>query len=298
MGKVIIAGGTGLIGSALSAELVRRGNEVLLVSRTAGPGRIVWDGVHSGEWAEHLLDCQTVINLAGSPISVKFTDENRREILKSRLDPTGAIGNAIQTTCLKVTPPHWINASAVGYYGDRRDEICSEDSAPGKGFLAATSVQWEKACLEHPTVCPKSIIRIGVVLAHGGGAFPKLQSLARAFLGGAVGNGSQFISWIHLADLVDMFCWIAETGSEGVFNGTAPNPSTNKEFMDELRRAENRPWSPPVPAPLLRLMGSTVGPDASLLLDSTRAVPKAAVDQGFEFRYSVLREALTDLCTK
>ena len=298
MGKIIIAGGTGLIGSALSAELVNRGHQVLLLSRSPREGRIVWDGVHSGEWAENLLDCQTVINLAGSPISVKFTSDNRREILKSRLEPTGAIGDAIQTTCHNVAPPHWINASAVGFYGNRSDEVCTEESLPGKGFLAATSVQWEKACLDHPASCPKSIVRIGVVLAHGGGAFPKLQSLTKALLGGQIGDGEQFISWIHLADLVTMFCWLIESRREGIYNGTAPNPVKNQDFMSELRKAESRPWSPPVPAPLLRLMGGTSGPDASLLLDSTRAIPAASVDQGFTFRFPTIQEALQDLCTK
>ena len=297
MGKVIIAGGTGLIGSALSTELRLRGHEVLLLSRTPGEGRLVWDGVHSGEWAEQLVDCQAVVNLAGSSIAVKFTDENRREILTSRITPTGAIGNAIQTTCLKVKPPHWINASAIGFYGNRGDEVCDEAAAPGSGFMPAVCKQWEAACLEHVVDCPKTLVRTGVVLSRKGGAFQKLVPLARAFLGGQVGTGDQYMSWIHIDDLVNMFCWMIEKEQTGILNGTAPHPVTNAEFMASLRSELHRPWSPPVPAPLLRLMGATIGPDASLLLDSTRVVPAAALERGFEFRFPTVREALNDLCS-
>ncbi len=298
MGKIIIAGGTGLIGSALSSELERRGHEVLLLSRTPAEARIVWDGVHSGEWAEELIDCQAIINLAGSPISVKFTQANRKEIIASRLNPTGAIGNAIQTVSHKTTPPLWINASAVGYFGDAADQLCDETSPQGTGFLSSVCSQWENGCLEHPAKCPKTIVRIGVVLSRDGGAFPKLQTLTKAFLGGHIGNGQQYISWIHIDDLVNLFCWLIENSKTGIYNGTAPKPATNAELMIELRRAESRPWSPPVPAPLLRLIGATIGPDASLLLGSTRAVPTAAQSQGFAFEYPTIQEALQDLCTK
>ncbi len=298
MGKILIAGGTGLIGSALKAELVARGNEVWLLSRTPGEGRLEWDGVHSGEWAEQLADCQAVVNLAGSPISVKFSVENRRTILKSRLDPTGAIGNAIQTVCLKVPPPHWINASAVGFYGDRGNEICTEKSENGSGFLAKTCLQWEQACLAHPSNCLKSIVRIGVVMADDGGAYPKLRSVTNAFLGGQLGNGKQWMSWISLGDLINLFCWLIEGKREGIFNGTAPDPCTNRDFMESLRRSLGRPWSPPAPEFAIRLMGATVGPDSSVLLDSTRAVPEAALAGGFKFQYESLDEVLRELSMK
>ncbi|MEI7576835.1 MAG: TIGR01777 family oxidoreductase [Armatimonadota bacterium] len=295
MGKIIIAGGTGLIGSAVSAELRVRGHDVQLLSRTAGPNRIVWDGISVGPWVDSLRGAQTIINLAGSSISVKFTPENRENILESRTQPTAVIGQALAQIG---ETPHWINGSAIGFYGNRGGEICTEETPSGTGFLPETCVEWERQFLESPAYCPKSVVRIGVVLDHGGGAFPKLQTLTKAFLGGQVGDGEQYISWIHIKDLVALFCWLVENGQGGVFNGSAPNPVKNQEFMSELRKAENRPWSPPVPAALMRLIGATVGPDASLLLDSTRAVPKAALDLGFTFRYPTIREALQDLCTK
>lgn len=298
MDKVIIAGGTGLIGSALSAELRRRGLEVKLLSRTPGEGRLLWDGVHSGDWAEELIDAKAVVNLAGSPIAVKFTAENRRELLTSRLDPTGAVGNAIQTVCLKSKPPHWINASAIGFYGDRGAEICDESSAVGTGFLPTICRHWEAACLDHPVNCPKTIVRIGVALSTEGGAFAKLSGLTRAFLGGQTGDGTQYMSWVHLDDLVHLFCWIIESGRAGIFNGTAPEPCTNQKLMSELREGEHRPWSPPVPAVMLKIMGSTIGPDASLVLDSTRAVPTAALAGGFQFNFATIEAAMKDLCTK
>ena len=297
MGKILIAGGTGLIGGALSTELRRRGNEVLLLSRNAGEGRLVWDGVHSGEWADALVDCQAVVNLAGSPISVKFTDENRKQIISSRLNPTGAIGDAIQTTCLKITPPQWINASAIGFYGNRGSEICVETSERGAGFLPTVCDQWESACLEHPVNCAKTIVRIGVVLSRDGGALPKLETLAKAFLGGQIGDGRQIVSWIHIDDLVNLFCWLIEGSKAGIYNGTAPNPASNGEIMSELRSVVHRPWSPPVPSALLSVVGATFGPDASLLLDSTRAIPQAALEQGFAFEFPAIQEALKDLCT-
>lgn len=295
MGKIIIAGGTGLIGTAVSAELRLRGHDVSLLSRSTGPNQIVWDGVSLGPWVEALRGAQAVINLAGSPISVKFTSENRETILQSRIQPTKAIGQALSQIG---ESPHWINGSAIGYYGHRGAEICTEQTPSGAGFLPETCVEWERQILESTSECPKTVVRIGVVLAHGGGAFPKLQSLTKAFLGGQVGGGEQYISWIHIQDLVTLFCWLVENGAHGVFNGTAPAPVKNSEFMKELRSAENRPWSPPVPAALMQLMGATVGPDASLLLDSTQAVPQACLDKGFAFQYPSIGEALQDLCTK
>ena len=248
-----------------------------------------------GPWVESLRGSEAIINLAGSPISVKFTAENRQRILESRTQPTAAIGQALSQLNEKL---HWINGSAIGFYGDRGAEICNEQTPSGKGFLPETCVEWERQIFGSTAECPKSVVRIGVVLAHGGGAFPKLHALTKAFLGGQVGDGEQYISWIHIQDLVALFCWLVENGTQGVFNGSAPAPVKNAEFMKELRKAENRPWSPPVPAALMKLMGATVGPDASLLLDSTRAVPKACMDQGFTFRYPSIAEALQDLCTK
>lgn len=298
MGKIIIAGGTGLIGSALSAEFQKRGHRVLLLSRTAGEGRLPWNGDSAGDWGTELVDCTAIINLAGSPISVKFSSQNRARILSSRVGPTGAIGAAIQANCDGGNQPLWINASAVGFYGNRGAEICTESSDLGEGFLPSVCQAWEEACLDHPAQCPKAIVRIGVVLSAGGGAFPILQRLTQAFLGGHLGNGLQSMSWIHVDDLVNLFTWLIDNSKAGIYNGTTPNPVTNRELMTELRKAEHRPWSPPVPAPILRLVGKTVGPDSSLLLDSLRAVPQRAMDEGFEFEFLTVGQAIADLCTK
>jgi len=255
-------------------------------------GDIEWDGKSVGPWRERIGGRDTVlINLAGSPISVKWTPENRRKILDSRLEPTRAIGEAISS--LNDPPRLWINASAVGYYGDRGDDFLTESAQPGTGFLADVCRQWE-SCAEEAAETRLCLPRIGVVLASDGGALPVLAKLTKAFLGGAAGSGRQYMPWIHIDDLAKAFLHIVDEGIEGPVNLVAPEPARNSEFMAALRARFHRPFSPPIPAFAMRAVGSLIGPDASLVLDSVRAVPQALTDHGFRFKYGDLKTALAN----
>lgn len=292
---VILAGGSGLIGRSLRQRFASKGYRVITLSRTPGPERLVWDGKTLGEWAEQLETANIVINLTGETIAQKFTSEAKQRILESRVQATSVIAEAIQQSKNK---PYWINASASGFYGDRADEILTEDSSAGTGFLSETCKQWEAPV---SAVDRAAIVRIGVVLEPSGGALQPLVKLTKLFLGGTVGSGNQYMPWIHIDDLVSIFVMLAETqrtGGARVWNASAPNPVTNREFMATLREVLERPAAPPAPAFAIQAMGNLIGPDASLILGSTRMVPQRLMHEGFVFRYPVIQDALRELLVR
>jgi uncharacterized protein (TIGR01777 family) len=238
-----------------------------------------------------------VINLAGDPISQRWDEAGKKRILSSRVESAEAVLAAIQRA--KSPPKRWINGSAVGYYGDRGDEELHEDSSPGEGFLAETCVAWEKAVRQCPLpATTRSIIRIGFVLGNGG-ALPTLLKLARSSLGGTVGNGQQYVSWIHLDDLVGMLEWLLDAAAPPeIANGTAPNPVTNREFMKEIRHAVHAPFGLPAPAFAVRAASPLIGSDADLVLTSARALPTAALVGRYDFKFPTLTEALEDALSR
>ena len=279
--------------SALVPVLRAKGYETLVIGRRGTD--LEWNGQTLGDWASALEGAEAVVNLTGKNINCRHTGENRREIIRSRVDSVRVLGEAIARCA--VPPKVFVQASGVGYYGDTGDCVADEDSPPGHDFPAEVCRQWEGAfdALNLPAT-RKGILRLGVVLGRDGGALPMLEKLTRWFLGGAVGNGKQFISWIHVADVVRMFeAAVEQTDLSGVFNSTSPRPVTNKEFMRELRRALHRPWSPPVPAPFARAGAWLMGTDGELALTSTRCVPRRFVQHGFDFQFPNLRDALASL---
>jgi uncharacterized protein (TIGR01777 family) len=293
MKRIILAGGSGFVGSALSPALRKAGYEPLVLGR--GATDLIWDGKTLGNWAGALDGADAVVNLTGKNINCRHTEENRREITRSRIDSVRVLGEAI-ARCT-TTPKVFVQASGVGYYGDTGDRVADEDAPPGHDFPAEVCRQWEGAfyALELPKT-RKVVLRLGMVLGRDGGALPVLEKLTRWFLGGAVGNGRQFISWIHILDLVGMFtATIERAESSGDFNATSPGPITNNEFMGELRHALHRPWSPPVPAPFARAGAWLMGSDGDLALTSCRCVPKRFLEQGFDFQFPNLRDAFAHL---
>ncbi|MEI7985817.1 MAG: TIGR01777 family oxidoreductase [Armatimonadota bacterium] len=285
--RIVLCGGTGLIGSALSTKLKSSGYEVLIVTRSPKKGEYGWDRLQ-----EALEGSLAVVNLSGKSIACKFTEENKREILSSRIETAKMVSDAINLCVVK--PTKWINASATGFYGDRGHEVLTELSLAGSNFSAETCITWEDACLKSSAETEKVVIRIGVVLSAKGGVLAKLVPLVKAFLGGSAGNGNQWISWIHLDDIVRVIQWTIENECPQIVNGSNQKPVQNKEFMAWLRRIYSRPWSPPVPAVLLKVIGNLFGPDSSLVLDSCRVVPY--VPPGFSFEYPTLGDiSLTDL---
>ncbi len=299
--RIVIAGGSGFIGRALAREFRARGHEVVVLTRSPRPRvdgvqEAAWDGEHAGEWISFLDGAAAVINLAGRSINCPHTPDNLRAITASRANSVKAIAAALQK--ISQPPRAWVQASAVGFYGDTGEIVCDETAPAGKDTLAQVCQEWEGAW--HGAPLPRTrkvVLRIGFVLGRDGGALPLLAKMTKLFLGGAAGSGRQIISWIHLADLARMFVAAVEDGKlSGAFNAVGPQPVTNADFMRELRHTLHRPWSPPAPAFAVKLGARLMGSEGSLALASQRCAPKKFVDSGFQFQFAELKTALGDLC--
>jgi uncharacterized protein (TIGR01777 family) len=301
--KIILAGGSGFIGSALASEFSRRGYEVVVLTRSPreradGAREVAWDAESSGAWIKELNGAEAVINLTGKNINCPHTEENLRAITASRVKSVNALAGAFAK--IKSPPRVWVQASATGFYGDTGDKNCDESAPSGNDSLSKICRDWENAFTAATLPDTRKVtLRIGFVLGRESGALPVLSKLTKLFLGGAVGSGRQYISWIHLADLVQMFVAAVEDEKIcGTLNAVAPNAVTNAEFMRELRHALHRPWSPPAPAFAVKLGARLMGSEPSLALVSQRCWPKRFSTAGFQFQFSELAPALADLCEK
>jgi uncharacterized protein len=298
--RIVLAGGSGFLGRALAKALLVRGYEVVVLTRAprtdSGFREVEWDGAHVGEWIQCLNGAEAVVNLAGRNINCPHTPENLDEILSSRVNSVRAI--ALSLPHVKKQPRVWVQAGATGFYGDTGDRLCDESSPVGQDPLAGVCQQWENAF--HAADAPKTrrvLLRIGFVLGRDGGALPVLSQLTKWFLGGTVGNGRQYISWIHLADVTRMFVAAIEQETlSGTFNAVGLNPETNQFFMHELRHVLHRPWCPPAPAFAVRLGARWLGSEPTLALMSQCCAPMRFMEAGFEFHHPKLRPALQDLC--
>ena len=234
--RVVLAGGSGFLGRALATELLKRGYQVVVLTRTPrersdGVRETEWDGEHLGEWIQFLEGAEAVVNLAGRSVNCRHTPENLREINESRVNSVGAVAAAIYHV---THPPRvWVQAGSLAFYGDTDDRWCDENTPPGVGEATETCKLWEDAFNHAPVPNTRRVLfRIGIVLGRDGGALSVLGKLTRWFLGRRGGSGRQYISWIHLADMNRMFIEAIERDDlAGTFNATAPNPVTNAEFM-------------------------------------------------------------------
>jgi uncharacterized protein len=275
--RVVVAGASGLIGSALMKALRARGDESVALPRF---GTSAW----SVEGAD------AVVNLAGASVAGKrWSPAYKKEILDSRVLTTRALVEAIAKAQRK--PRVLVNASAVGYYGGRGDEVLDESKEPGADFLASVSVQWEAEARKAEV---RSVqVRTGVVLSPKGGALGSMLPPFKAFVGGPVGSGKQWFPWIHLDDEVAAILWcIDHDALEGPVNLAAPGIVTMKDFARALGRALHRPSWAPVPAGALKVL---LGEFAAALLEGQRAVPKKLLDSGFRFRFPEVDSALADV---
>lgn len=298
--RVLIAGGSGFLGRLLADRLVKDGHEVIILTRSprppAGPVRFeVWDGRTVGPWRDCLAGADAVVNLAGRNVNCRYTPGNKLEINESRVLSVQAVGEAIRQC---VNPPRvWIQAGSLAVYGDAGDRWCDETSPPGEGFPVETCLLWERAFNEMSTPhTRKVLLRISFVLGGNGGALGTLAGLTRRFLGGTVGTGRQYVSWIHWKDMNELFLWaMKHEEAAGVFNATSPNPVTNAELMRELRRALRRPWSPPTPVWAVRLGSWLMRTESCLALTGRRGTPARLLEDGFSFGFPTLREALGEI---
>ena len=298
--RIVIAGGSGFIGQALSEFLTRRNFEIVVLTRGKNESRggirhVMWDGKSAAAWTSEIDGAAAAINLAGHSINCRFTAENRRQILESRVDSSRALAKAIASSS---NPPRLlVQTSGIGYYNSTDERFVDESSPASSDFMAEVCQQWENAADAFALPATRKVIlRIGIVLDRNGGVLAVLERLTQKYLGGAAGNGRQFVSWIHLRDLMHIILAAIERPDlSGIFNATAPNPITNAELMRELRRVMHRPWSPPVPAPMIRLGAWLMGTEGNLALQSFRVRPKRLLDAGFAFQYPHLHDALRDL---
>jgi hypothetical protein len=298
--RIVLAGGSGFIGQSLSPPLVSKNYEIVVLTRGKSNhhGRIReahWDGKKLGEWTQFVNGALGLVNLTGRSINTRHTPEHRRVIIDSRVDSVRILGEAIGR-CMQ-PPKVFVQLAGVGIYGDKGERICDETTAPGDDFVSEVCKKWETAfdSVDSPNT-RKVLLRLGVVLGRNSGLLHVLSRLTRGLLGGQVGEGRQYISWIHIADLSRMILQaIDQEQFTGVFNATAPNPVTNAELMRALRRALHRPWSPPVPEFAARIGSWLMGTEASLALVSQRCVPKRFLEKNFEFEFPNLREALANI---
>jgi len=295
--KVVIAGGTGFIGHALVREFAGHGYQVTVLSRSAKPVPNAaveqWDGKTVGNWASSLEGCDAVINVVGESVFSHWTEQKKREIMTSRVDPTRAIGKAV--AACKQPPRIWVNASAVGYYGSVF-EPTDEGGPPGSDYLAEVCKEWEKAQLEFNTPQTKTTqARIGFVLGKDGGALPMLQKLTKSFLGSAQGSGKQFMAWVHIDDVAAAFRFCVEKTLEGPVNIVGPSPITNNDLMSKLRKDLHKPWAPNVPKFALKIGSAFSLPPTDVTLSSQNVVPKRLLDAQYPFRFPTLDAALDDL---
>jgi uncharacterized protein (TIGR01777 family) len=287
-----------LIGRPLLKSLGNAGHTLHVLSRHAGmnmPAGVrlsAWDPVKGEPPADSLREADAVIHLAGEPVAQRWTDEAKRRIRDSRVTGTRNLVQALAK--LPQRPEALICSSAVGYYGSRGDEVLVESSGPGDGYLADVCKTWEDEARAAEGLGMRVVrVRTGVVLDTRGGALQRMLKPFRMGMGGKLGSGRQWMSWIHILDLVELFRFAAEKPAvRGVLNGTAPNPVVNADFTRALASAVRRPAIFPAPEFMMHLM---FGEMASVLFASQRVLPKEPEAAGFSFRFPQLPAALADL---
>jgi uncharacterized protein len=282
--QVVVSGGTGFIGSALCGLLLARGHRLTIISRDSGKVTEKFGTKVAACTLETLPDkFDAAINLSGATLDHPWSEEYKRKIIDSRVKTTETLRKACEQRGAKAL----ISGSAIGYYGERGAEECTEDTPPGHDFLAKVCIEWEAAAqsAELRVAC----VRTGLVMHHSGGALKAMIPIFKWCLGGRLGSGRGYWSWVHLHDIAGIFAFALDNEVSGPLNGAAPNPVTNREFTRELAAALDRPASLPVPEFALRLL---YGEKADMLLHRQKAVPKRTLAAGYEFKYPELPGAL------
>ena len=297
---VILAGGSGFLGCHLAAAIVAAGGRVTVLSRRpgqadrAGVTTVIWDGRSVGPWATCLEGATAVVNLTGKNVDCRYTASALAEIDASRVDSVRVLDAALGAC--RQPPPVLVQAASTAIYGDAGDHPCAEDAQAGEGIPPTTCIRWEAAVAAMRAPVRRVVLRISFALAADGGALDRMARLTRGCLGGTIGSGRQWISWIHVDDLVRLIQRaIADPTMVGVYNATAPDPRPNADFMRALRRALGRPWAPPTPAFAVRVGCWLMRTEPVLALTGRRAIPQRLLAEGFAFAHPDLDLALAAL---
>jgi uncharacterized protein len=303
--RILIAGGTGLIGRPLSAALMADGHDVTVLTRnpdkvkdlTSGVNLAAWDGQSTKGWG-HLVDgAGAIINFAGEGIGDgRWSKERKQKIRQSRLWAGKAVMEAISAAAVK--PKVLVQASGVGYYGiGTGDKLVTEAASPGNDFLSKVCFDWEASTASATRMgVRRPVLRTGIVLANEGGAFPKLLLPFKFFAGGPLGNGKQWLPWIHIEDEVRAIQFVLQTeAADGPLNLAAPNPVTNREMARQIGAVMGRPAFMPAPGFALK---TVLGDMSTLVLDGQRAVPARLQALNFQFKFETIQPALRDLLGK
>ncbi len=299
--RILITGGTGLIGKALTESLSSDGHESIVLTRNPkddasllkGVQQVRWDAATSEGWGHYADGADAIVHLAGEGIADgRWTEERKRRIYASRVNSGKAVMQAISSASTK--PKVLIQASGVGYYGPHGDETLTEGATPGSDFLAQVCFDWEAstAAAENLGV-RRAIIRSGIVLSNDGGAWPRIVLPFKLFAGGPIGSGKQYWPWIHMDDEVNAIRFLIQTeNATGAYNLSAPAPLSNKEFSSTLGKVMGRPALFPVPSIALKI---AFGEMSTVLLDGQRAIPHRLQEAGYTFKYPTAEAAFRDL---
>jgi len=298
--KILITGGTGFIGTQLTSRFIQEGNEVTILTRSQkgpekGPAGICYlqgDPTQKGLWQEAIKNHDAIINLAGASIFSKWTDEHKKAIRESRLSITQNIVEGMPSHPEKKIT--LFSSSAVGYYGFHGDEELVEDSPPGNDFLARIAVEWEGEALKAREKGARVVMtRFGIVLGEKGGALSQMIPLFKKYIGGPIGSGDQWFSWVHIQDLAEAFVFLTKHPEiSGPVNVCSPNPVRNRDLAKALGKALHRPSFIPAPAFMVKLV---MGEFGSVILEGQRVIPQRLLGSGFIFRYPDIEKALQSI---
>lgn len=296
--KIVITGGTGFLGSSLIADLVNQNYKCIVFTRSPEKYNST-DSVEYIEWIpqidyliQQINGCFGIINLAGAPIVGKrWTDEYKKKIIDSRVDTTKILVEAVNQCSDK--PEKFLSSSASGYFGDRGDEILTEESGPGNNFLAEVCMKWEQATEDLTKKVQLIIFRTGIVLHPNNGALEQLLRPIKWYVGGSLGRGNQYFCWIHVADWKRFLIFaLLKNGISQKNNLCAPNPVTNYVLTKTIGKVYKRPTLLKVPSFILKLV---LGESVSMVLDSQRMIPENILEANFRFEYELIEEALNNL---
>ncbi len=307
--RVVIAGGSGLIGRELTSSLITADDEVIVLSRNpqkvkglpAGAITVEWDGKSLQDWGQYIENSDAIVNLTGENLSgegffpSRWTEERKLRLVDSRVNSGKVLTKAIEAAFHR--PSVFVQASGVGFYGTQQDKQLTEADESGHDFSANLCLEWESSSQPVEALgVRRVVVRNGVVLSTIGGALPLILLPYRLFVGGPLGNGHQVYSWIHIADEIAAIQFLlCNNQAKGVFNLTSPNPLTNNEFGKTIAKVMKRPHYFPIPGFAMRL---AFGEVASMVLEGQKVIPQKLLEAGYEFKFPSLEEALNDLLLK